>query len=456
MNNRRPPNNQAARWLPAVAAAGVFGTVVIAGVAMGGGGGGSGPTPAAQVAITESTFPPLTVPESIPEPTALVETTAPIDKIPLDRTLVKGVAGNDVTRVQERLTELGFVPGPADGIYGDQTIKAVWAYEKLVLDAPSGSPTGQVTPEMWDDMQEPFVIQPRRPNATPNHTEVYLPEQVLAIFHDDRPVMITHMSSGTGEEWCEEVTISPGEYNNPDPDGEPLVRGECGVSITPGGVFTYHRQVEGIRQSSLGGMWNPSYFNYGIAIHGALNVPLQPASHGCIRVPLNISEDLQGLVTLGDQVYVWDGVQEPEYYGSQPPRFNWLDPDYETTTTTAESTTTVPESTTTTVPVATTEPPSTTSPPPATTTTQPPATTTTTTEPPGGDTGGGDTGGGDTGGDTGADTGGGDTGGTDTGGTDTGGGGDTGGTDTGGGGDTGGADTGGDVGGGDSGGADGG
>jgi hypothetical protein len=31
---------------------------------------------------------------------------------------------------------------------------------------------------------------------------VYLPEQVVAIVHDDAPVMITHMSSGTGEDWC--------------------------------------------------------------------------------------------------------------------------------------------------------------------------------------------------------------------------------------------------------------
>ena len=193
---------------------------------------------------------------------------------------------------------------------------------------------------MWDAMQDPFVIQPRRPNATTNHTEVYLPEQVLAVFHDDVPVMITHMSSGTNEEWCEEVTISPGEYGNRDGE-EPIVRGECGRSNTPGGVFEFYRQVEGIRDSALGSMWNPVYFNYGIAIHGALNVPLQPASHGCIRIPLGISEGLQDLLSMGDQVFVWDGIKEPEENGSPPPTFNWLDPNYETTTTTAETTTTI-------------------------------------------------------------------------------------------------------------------
>ncbi|MGK0276160.1 MAG: hypothetical protein ACI9N0_002548 [Ilumatobacter sp.] len=390
----RPPArdrtpNQAAKWLPAVAAAGLLGAVVLAGVALGGGGGDDTAerVPADAAFVIDSSASALTVPESIPGVIGSVATTAPVVKVPLDRTLSKGVAGDDVKRVQERLTELGFVPGPADGIYGDQTIKAIWAYEKLVLGTASNAPTGKVTPDMWDQLQEPFVIQPRRPNATPNHTEVYLPEQVLAIFHDNQPMMITHMSSGSNEQWCEEVTISPGEYGNRDGE-EPLVRGECGISNTPGGVFTVYREVEGIRQSALGGMWNPVYFNYGIAIHGALNVPLQGASHGCIRIPLNISETMQELMGNGDQVFVWDGENEPEAVGSPPPTFNWIDPDYVSTTTSTTTTSTVPETTTTAVPettttavpettttVADTTPATTQAPAPATT--APPATTTT-------------------------------------------------------------------------------
>lgn len=376
MNDRRRPDRTpstgAHKWLPAAAAAGLLGVVVVAGVAMGGGGGGS----SSETTVAPSTVPQMTVPDSVPPVIETVETSVPIQKTVLDRTLAKGMVGDDVKQVQERLTELGFVPGPADGIFGEQTVKAVWAYEKLVLGTPSSSPTGQVTPQMWDDLQEPFVVQPRRPNSTPNHIEVYLPEQVVAVFHDDRPMMISHMSSGTGEEWCEEVTISPGEYGNEDGE-EPLVRGECGISVTPGGVFTVHRQVEGIRESALGGMWNPVYFNYGIAIHGALNVPLQPASHGCIRIPLNISEEFQDLVTNGDQVFVWDGEKEPEENGEQLPVFNWLDPDYETTTTSSTTTTTVPDSTTTVAPESTV--PTTNGPPSSTTTTTTAASTTTTT-----------------------------------------------------------------------------
>jgi hypothetical protein len=113
-------------------------------------------------------------------------------------------------------------------------------------------------------------------------------------------------------------------------------------------------------------MYNPVYFNYGIAVHGAHEVPEFPASHGCIRIPMHISDYFQTLVAKGDQVFVWDGVKEPEDYGSPPPRFNWRDPNYTTTTST---TTTVAKSTTL-APTTTTQP-ATTAPPPATTTVAP-------------------------------------------------------------------------------------
>jgi hypothetical protein len=92
--------------------------------------------------------------------------------------------------------------------------------------------------------------------------------------------------------------------------------------------------VVGRRESQLGGMYNPVYFNKGIAVHGANEVPDNPASHGCIRIPMHISDYYQSLVAKGDQVFVFDGVKEPEAYGAQVPRFNWTDPNYTTTTTT--------------------------------------------------------------------------------------------------------------------------
>ena len=355
-----------AKWLPGVAAAGLLGIVVVAGVTLGGDdGGGPAIPPVDETALASG----ATVESAI----ETVETSTPVVKTQLDRTLSDGASGDDVAQVQQRLTDLGFWPGPVDGVYGNETIKSVWAYEKLVLGTPSDAPTGQVTPEMWDAMQDPFVITPRRTTSTPTHVEVYLPEQVVAIYEDNVAVMISHASSGSDEEWCEEVTISPGEFGNEN-GTEPLKRGECGRSFTPGGVFSVDRKVDGIRQSALGGMYDPVYFNYGIAIHGAFNVPLHPASHGCIRIPLALSPTMNDTLDVGDQVFVFDGVEEPEVYGEQPPYFNRLDPTYTTTT---SSTTTTTTTTTTLVPPSTVVPTTVTPTTVTPTTVAPPAATST-------------------------------------------------------------------------------
>ncbi len=310
---------------------------------------------------------------------ATATTDVPVTKTQLGQTIGFGNVGGGVTRVQQRLVELGFEPGPVDGNFGSFTRQAVWAFEKLVMGVPRSEATGRVTPEMWSRMQDPIQIQPRRPTGgLADHVEIYLPEQVMIIFHGDTPALVTHISSGELDEngdpapYCEEATIT-------DRDGvvleEPITGISCGEAKTPGGVFKIRRFVEGKRVSPLGGMQNPAYFNYGIAIHGAQNVPLEPASHGCIRVNDYIGDYFQGLLAKGDRVLVWNGEKEPEQITENEslPFFDRFTPD---TTTTSTTTTT----TTTTVPAPTT----TKAPPPATTTTvaTPTTTSTTTTVPP--------------------------------------------------------------------------
>jgi hypothetical protein len=220
-----------------------------------------------------------------------------------------------VVALQTRLTELGFAAGPIDGSFGPDTRGAVWAFEALVMGVPAAQVTGVVTAELWQQMQPPLRIEPRRRfadgTATQNHTEIYLPEQVVAFFVDDEPVLITHMSSGTGENWLADVTIDPGEAGN-EAGLEPLATVYGGPGITPGGVFTFTRVVEGVRNTRLGGMWSPAFFNGDIAIHGALDVPMGPASHGSVRIPLPVAETFHQYIAAGDQVFVWDGVAEPE------------------------------------------------------------------------------------------------------------------------------------------------
>jgi hypothetical protein len=324
----------------AVTLLGAVGTVGAVGVLQREEGGGTTASSTLVLAASTSAGPTTTLPP----------TTTAVPKSVLTQPLSKGMSGDEVTRLQERLQALGFQPGPIDGQFGELTQMAVWAYQKLVMGAPFASPDGVVTPDMWLALQDPLPVQPMRPEAG-KHTEIYLPKQVLVVFDGAAPVFISHIASGElaepgddftkGKEWCEEVTIDPGESGNED-GTEPVKQGVCGNAWTPGGMYEVYRKVEGKRESRLGGMLNPVYFNYGIAVHGAYQVPREPASHGCIRIPNLISSTFFDLVGMGEQVFVWDGVKEPEEYGAQSGLWDWKDPNYTTTTTTSTTTTTEP------------------------------------------------------------------------------------------------------------------
>ena len=289
----------------------------------------------------------------------VVVTTAAVPRVltlpAIDRELKEGVDGDDVRMLQTRLAELKFAPGPIDGIYGRSTIQAVWAFEKLVMRVPRNKATGVVTPTMWDVLRGDVQIAARRQADTARHAEVYLPEQVIVTFLGGRPTLISHMSSGDNKPWCEEVVIDPGEPGNDSAKqieaGEQLKIGVCGESVTPPGIFTFTRRSTGTRETKLGTLYNPVYFNQGVAVHGAILVPLQPASHGCIRIPMSVATLFPAMVQFRDRIYVFDGIKEPEEYGSPLPPADRPDPDYTTVpTTTLPPSTTVPVTVPQTVP----------------------------------------------------------------------------------------------------------
>jgi hypothetical protein len=355
--------------MPAFAAAGVLGVVVFAGFSGGDGSSSASSSPGANPGAVDSM---LTVPPSTASQVVVVTDPA-LPKTQLGQTLRKGMFGDDVKALQQRLHDMGFDPGPVDGQFGSGTEQALWAFEGLVLQRKNTEQTGQLTNEMWQTMQDPIVFGPRRQGGAGNtHMEIYLDLQAAIVFTDDKPTLITHISSGTGEKWCDIITQDTDQYGQPlDP---PVENDVCGISKTPGGVFKFYRRYEGNRQGPLGGMWNPVYFNYGIAVHGAKNVPDEPASHGCIRIPMWIADYFPSLVQNGNRVYVWDGVKEPEAQSKKDmvPIFNFRNPDATTTTSSTTTSTTVPKTTTT-------APKPTTTPKPATTTTSAPAAVTTTT-----------------------------------------------------------------------------
>jgi hypothetical protein len=299
---------------------------------------------AAGATIASATSPPTAPSTSLAPPTTLPPppAPAPITAPSLDHTLSVGMNGDSkIAVLQDRLRELRFDPGPTDGFFGDATLRAVWAFEKLILGVERERVTGVVTPASWEVLHAPVDVRPRRPGIPGTHLEVYLPEQVAVLFRDGVATLVTHVSTGEGIEWCDEVTID-------EDDGTQSVKAICGVSVTPGGVYHFERKVDGWRNAPLGRLYKPVYFNYGIAVHGATNVPARPASRGCVRIPMHIAEYFPDLVRIGDWVFVFDGVEEPEHYGAQLPVFDFPDPSATTTTTSTTTTTTTTSTTTTT------------------------------------------------------------------------------------------------------------
>src|SRR4029079_15455001 len=179
---------------------------------------------------------------------------------------------------------------------------------------------------------ENFTYKPAEPKAEGDRVEIDLDTQVLTVYKKWQPILLTTTSTGSGEHFC------GGE------DG-------CQYAITPAGKYHFYYLYNGWDVGKLGKMYNPYYFNGGIAVHGLDSVPSYPASHGCARIPMDIAQYFPTLVTMGESVYVVGTPRQPgnEYVGPYTPP-----PPPSTTTTAPPKTTTTkpgkPPKSTTTVP----------------------------------------------------------------------------------------------------------
>jgi peptidoglycan hydrolase-like protein with peptidoglycan-binding domain len=263
-----------------------------------------------------------------------------------------GDGGPVVQALQQRLTDLRYDPGGVDGHFGIETWQAVVAFQKAM-----GLPrTGRATPDVINALPAATPPAPLVAGGGSNRVEIDLPRQILMLYEGGQLVRTMMISSGGGYRYC--------------------VSGQCDVAITPGGSFRVFYKFLGEQTDKLGTLFNPLYFNGGIAIHGEPAVPLYPASHGCVRIPMSESIWFFNRVPLGEPVYVVGGSQAPVPLNATAP--NGQAP--------ASSPAPVPTSaprpaTTTTAPPprpTTTVPPTTTTMPPSTTSTTRPATTSTT------------------------------------------------------------------------------
>ena len=167
-------------------------------------------------------------------------------------------SGPEVTTLQRQLTDLGYWLGPINGVYGDLTTQAVYAFQKLNGLTVDGQ-VGHDTALALQRAQRPSPV-----SGSGDLIEVDKTHQVLLVVRNGRTLWAFNTSTGTEQPYTYQGTRE--------------------VAVTPTGTYTIFRQVNGYDEGPLGQLYRPKYFNGGIAIHGYTFVPTYPASHGCVRV----------------------------------------------------------------------------------------------------------------------------------------------------------------------------
>lgn len=225
--------------------------------------------PATTVARPSTSAPPAT---AAPQAAAGAATAQP--------GLGTGARGAEVAALETKLDALKYDVGNVDDVYDQNTAYGVTAFQKVNGMARTGRATDDVIAALATAKSPPALV----PNGGDNRVEVDIPRQVLFLYKAGTLQKILTISSGNNQRFCSE--------------------GRCRRAVTPGGSFSFYRQGRGWETGPLGSLYNPVYFNGGIAVHGSRSVPAQPASHGCVRIPMGAAEWFPGAVHIGMPVHV--------------------------------------------------------------------------------------------------------------------------------------------------------
>jgi peptidoglycan hydrolase-like protein with peptidoglycan-binding domain len=229
--------------------------------------------PTTTVSPTTTALPATTAPPT-------TTTTAPPDAAS-DGKLELGEGGDAVLALQNRLLELGYWLGSADGNYGQLTRQAVMAFQKAEGLGRDGV-AGPITRER--------LAGARRQGSHAGGTglEIDLKRQILMVVQGGQVRWVINTSTGNNETYTSST-------------------GGSAVAATPPGSFTIDREIDGVREAPLGTLYRPKYFNGGIAVHGSGSIPAHPASHGCARVTNSAMDMLwsSGVAQIGTRVTVY-------------------------------------------------------------------------------------------------------------------------------------------------------
>ncbi len=179
--------------------------------------------------------------------------------------------GEEVAELQKFLRDENYYFGEIDGIYGHETLYAVFAFQKihdLQVDGIVGSETRRA-------MRKPKEVSPKHGKGD---IEINLSEQLLFFIKKGEVILISHISHGP---------------------------------TTPTGVFTIGTVERTIRSTTSNVPWTATLV-FPVQIIGnylmhsvkeeempGMGVPLHPASRGCVRPPFSISKFIAHSVQQG-------------------------------------------------------------------------------------------------------------------------------------------------------------
>ena len=227
---------------------------------------------------------------STPSITSTVAPTTPLNPGPFSpsKILKVGSRGEAVLALEKRLTELRYDVGAADGFYDQQTWQGVVAFQKYNRLKRTGTYTLETQKALYVAMPPEGL----HPELGLPRIEISLSHQVLLFFDEQGLDRVVAVSTGSNRKYCE-VSKKSGEQ-------------VCGVALTPRGKFRIQRRISGWRESDLGKLYNPLYFDGGFAIHGSPFVPAHNVSHGCVRISIATSMWFYDTIKNGTPVIVFD------------------------------------------------------------------------------------------------------------------------------------------------------
>jgi peptidoglycan/xylan/chitin deacetylase (PgdA/CDA1 family)/lipoprotein-anchoring transpeptidase ErfK/SrfK len=196
-----------------------------------------------------------------------------------DVTLGPGSSGDQVVYLQQRLTQLGYPVKGMDGAFGERTQQGVFAFQKV----HGLKRDGVVSPEEMATIAVARRAKVRK-REVKRYVEVDISRQVLFEVRQSRVFKVLPISSGNEKNYKQDGV----KYK----------------AHTPRGKFRIERRISGWRKSRLGRLWHPSYFKGGYAIHGSPTVPVYPASHGCVRIPMWLTKGFNRRNPVGTRVFI--------------------------------------------------------------------------------------------------------------------------------------------------------